>query len=184
MPQRGNSGVRPLPASLASRYFLMSSRNRSPNATCVKPPAPASPKTERLLASYCSLLHGHGSGTVHRGNPAASACASSSLRRTACIATRSASSFIVVTNPPTSIDGSCLSTCSIHALSFPELHDTNVFVRFTTFYFLLSTFHFPLSIFRRPPDGGLPPRAGPRRRSAAQGSSCRRRGADKSVCCA
>ena len=52
-----------------------------------------------MIASYSAFEHGHGSGTTCSGSPAASACASSSSRRTACIATRSNASFVVVSSP-------------------------------------------------------------------------------------
>src|SRR5688572_30193820 len=139
IPQMGKIGVRPVPASFCSRYFRTSSRKRSPNATCVNPSATACATATRMRSSYCSFVQGQGSCTVRSGTPAASACASSNRRRTACIATRSNCSFIVVSNPPISTDGSCFSTCSIHALSFPELHDTSVFI-LSTFYFLLFTY--------------------------------------------
>src|SRR5688500_19224498 len=148
MPQMGNRGVSPVPFSFASRYVRTSSRKRSPNATCVNPSDTASATATRIRSSYCSLVRGHGSCTVRSGTPAAVACASSRRLRTACIATRSNCSFIVVNSPPISIEGSCFSTCSIHALSFPELHDTSVFILFT-FYFPLSTFHFLLFTCKR-----------------------------------
>ena len=51
VPNRGKSGVRPLPARRSSRYFRMSSRNRSPNAACVNPSRTARATTSRIVAS-------------------------------------------------------------------------------------------------------------------------------------
>src|SRR5690606_35650519 len=77
-------------------------------------------------ASYCSLLQGKGIGTIHKGSPAARACASRSSRRTACMATRSCVSFRVVTRPTTSTSPRCRSTCKAHALSLPLLQLSSV----------------------------------------------------------
>ena len=77
-PRSGKIGVRPVPASFSSRYLRTSSRNRSPNATCVNPSATACETAARMRFSYSSFVQGQGSGTVRSGTPAASACASSS----------------------------------------------------------------------------------------------------------
>ncbi len=55
------------------------------------------------------------------GRPSRSACASSSVLRTACIATRSASAFTVTSSPTTSSSGSVRAAASANVLSFPLL---------------------------------------------------------------
>src|ERR1041385_2346937 len=75
-----------------------------------------------MRCSYSAFGQGQGSDTDRSGSPAAAACASTSERRTACLATRAAASLNVVRSPPTSIP--CKrSWWSVHALSFPELHE-------------------------------------------------------------
>ena len=69
VPQIGNSGSSPVPASCRSRYARMSARNRSPNANAVTPSDRAFSTTARIRASYSSFEHGHGSGTGHSGKP-------------------------------------------------------------------------------------------------------------------
>ena len=49
--------------------------------------------------------------------------------RTACIATRCVVSLIVVSTPASSMSGCCRSTCTIHALSLPLDHETNILHR-------------------------------------------------------
>src|SRR3954469_16582315 len=61
------------------------------------------------------------------GSPVASAWAWSISSRTACMATRPADSFTVVSSPAASPRPSERMTCSIHALSLPLLHDTRIF---------------------------------------------------------
>ena len=58
-----------------------------------------------MRCSYASFVQGKGRGTGTRGRPAAAAWASTSSRRTACIATRSAASLNVVSRPTTSRSG-------------------------------------------------------------------------------
>src|SRR5437016_2783135 len=79
-----------------------------------------------MMDSYCSLLHGHGRGTVQRGSPAAAACASTRFRRTACIATRSATSLKVVSSPTISYSSRPRSRCRAQALSFPLLQESRI----------------------------------------------------------
>jgi hypothetical protein len=64
------------------------------------------------------------SGTIHSGNPAALACASSTDRRIPCIATRSNSLLSVVSRPTMSQSPRWRRMWSVHALSLPLLHDT------------------------------------------------------------
>src|SRR5262245_29089166 len=78
-----------------------------------------------MRASYSALAHGIGRKTGHTGRPAAAACASTSDRRTACIATRSTASLKVVSRPTISVFGSWRSRCSVQALSLPELHESS-----------------------------------------------------------
>src|SRR5947207_2889808 len=68
-------------------------------------------------------------GTICSGKPAARACASSTVRRTPCIATRSIASFTVVSNAATAPGYCWLRRCSAHALSFPELHERRIFIK-------------------------------------------------------
>src|SRR5262249_9563385 len=78
-----------------------------------------------MMRSYSSLEQGHGSGTVHRGTPEASACRSTRVRRTACIATRSNAWLIVVSSPDTCMP--CRrNTCIVQALSLPLLHESRI----------------------------------------------------------
>ena len=70
-----------------------------------------------IRRSYSSLLHGHGSGTTWSGSPAARACASSTSRRTPCIATRSKASLVVVSRPP---HGARMRRCAARAASTPS----------------------------------------------------------------
>ena len=62
------------------------------------------------------------------GSPAAAAWARSTLVRTPCIATRSASSFTVVSRAADRRRACGRSTCSIQALSFPLLQETRIFI--------------------------------------------------------
>ena len=105
----------------------MSSRKRSPNATCVIPSAPARAIAAFIAASYSALLQGQGIGTGQSGNSAASACARRSSVRTACIATRSNASLIVVSSPTTSTSACSRRTCSDQALSLPLLQARRAF---------------------------------------------------------
>src|SRR5688572_28380101 len=66
--------------------------------------------------------------TLLSGSPAAPACSSTSDRRTACIATRSAASLKVVSSAPTSTAGSCRNTCSAHAESLPDDQARRIFL--------------------------------------------------------
>lgn len=59
------------------------------------------------------------------GVPAAEAWASTSARRTACMATRSAVSLKVVSRPTTSTSGFWRSTYKVQALSLPELQESS-----------------------------------------------------------
>src|SRR5581483_7518207 len=61
---------------------------------------------------------------VVSGSPAAAAWASSSDRRTACMATRSAAALIVVSRPTTSYSSDRRSRCSAQALSLPLLQES------------------------------------------------------------
>ena len=65
---------------------------------------------------------------MRSGSPAARACASSTSRRTACIATRSTASLTVVSRPATAPGCVWRSTWSAQALSLPELHDSRIFI--------------------------------------------------------
>src|SRR5260370_19277426 len=103
----------------------MSSRNRSPNAMCVTPACRARSTTPRIRASYSALEQGHGSATDQSGSPTAAAWASTSSRRTACMATRPAAAFNVVSKPTSSTSVCCRKTCNVQALSLPELHESN-----------------------------------------------------------
>src|ERR1043165_2243670 len=75
-----------------------------------------------MRRSYSALEQGQGSGTVRSGRPAATACASTRVRRTACIATRSAASLKVVRSPTTSSPWPRRSW-RVQALSLPELQE-------------------------------------------------------------
>src|ERR1700722_5326537 len=87
------------------------------------PSARAFAQTCAISDSYCSLEHGQGSGTAQSGSPAAAACHSTRSCRTACMATRSATSLKVVSSPTTSYSARWRRTWRLHALSLPLLHD-------------------------------------------------------------
>ena len=78
-----------------------------------------------VRASYSSLEQGHGSSTARNGSPAAAACASTNVRRTACMATRSATWLKVVSRPAISapMAPDCRAwlriRCKAQALSLP-----------------------------------------------------------------
>src|SRR3989454_7788376 len=92
----------------------MSARKRSPKAKAVTPAARARSTTCIIAASYCALLHGDGIGTGQRSRPAASACASSSAARTACMATRSDASLMVRSEEHTSeLQSPCNLVCRL-----------------------------------------------------------------------
>ena len=120
--QSGNNGSSPVPASLLSRYARISRKNRSPNTMASMPSATAARHASAMRDSYSSLEHGHGSSTARNGRPAAAACDSASVRRTACIATRSAVWLNVVSNPAI-VTPLCAAelriTCKAQALSLP-----------------------------------------------------------------
>ena len=81
-----------------------------------------------MRASYTSFGHGCGIATTRSGRPAARACASSTSRRTPCIATRSTDSFTVVSNARDGTGPLRFSRCSAQALSLPELQDSRIFI--------------------------------------------------------
>jgi len=64
----------------------------------------------RIRDSYSSFEHGSGIGTTRTGSPAADACASSTSRLTACMATRCTASLMVVSSPATAPGCRCRST--------------------------------------------------------------------------
>src|SRR5439155_13454196 len=86
--------------------------------------------------------HGDGIGTCHNGRPSASACASSSSTRTACMATRCTDSLIVVRSAPSSTSGMRRSTCTSHALSFPLDQETRHFVIWLSGYLVIWLFGY------------------------------------------
>src|SRR5208337_912186 len=122
-PHNGNRGCRPVSFICFSRYVRTSSRNRSPNAIPSIPAATARAHVSAISISYCSLEQGQGNGTFQRGRPVTSACRSTSSRRTACIATRSATWLNVVSKPAISYSRCWRTTCRVHALSLPLLHE-------------------------------------------------------------
>src|SRR5688572_5133854 len=66
-------------------------------------------------------------GTTWTGRPTASACASSRLRRTACMATRSWASLTVVSRATTCMSPRPRRTCRAQALSLPLLQARTTF---------------------------------------------------------
>src|SRR5579871_6471848 len=95
----GKTGCRPLSASFCSRYARISRKNRSPKTIVSKPSATAERHASAMRVSYSWFEQGQGSSIACNGRPAAAACASTRLRRTACIATRSADWLKVVNSP-------------------------------------------------------------------------------------
>ena len=98
--QSGKSGTRPRAAHALLAVAPSSSRNRSPNATAVAPRSRAAASAFRHRG-LVGLAPGTATGCAPRRAAARprSACARSSSSRTACIATRSKASLIVVSRP-------------------------------------------------------------------------------------
>ncbi len=88
--------------------------------------------TFSMRASYSELGQGSGSGTSHRGSPAALAWARSKSTRTACMATRSVGSLTVVSRATTSTSPAVRSSWSDQALSLPLLQESSTRERFTS----------------------------------------------------